>query len=196
MKSTKVKLIVIIAALALSGCSSSRVGLAKTELPEGELLVSIELIEGALSGRPQGRTGFFFYVEDSPGIAGPRLTGYLYINGEIRDLFGGGSGSASVIKSIRAVGLEPFDFMAEVSSTAARLNAEAEARGERFIGPMVLDGAKYEIVVHTPTGPFRLKEWNPGPTINTFAPHNAKIAKLKALLDILALYYGRGKFGV
>lgn len=127
---------------------------------------------------------------------GPLLTGYEYKDGEVRALFGGSSDSARIVQAVRDVGFEPFDFRSEVGATTARLDREAQARGERFMAPMVLDGAEYEITIRTVGGVFVLKELNPGYTIDALAPHSTKIAKLKAVLDILAQYYGRTKFGV
>jgi hypothetical protein len=102
---------------------------------------------------------------------------------------GGGFDSKEVLKAIADVGLEPFDFQKEVEK-------EAEHRGKQYEPFMVLDGAEYEIVVMTDKGKFSLREWDPGYKIDTYAAYSPKIAKLKKVLDILAEYYGRLKFGI
>lgn len=155
--------------------------------PEGVLLASVRLTEGAFSGQTQGNTGHFYYVRDSANGAGSRLTGYRYENGVVRERLGGASASASVVRAIRDVGLEPFDFAAELAATVERHD---------LMLPFTLDGAEYEITIRTSTGVFVLRAWNPGPTIDALAPHSEKIAKLKAVLDLLAQYCGRSQFGV
>jgi hypothetical protein len=154
---------------------------------EREWWGSIRVTEGAFSGPTQGATGYFFHLREMANGGGSRLTGYRYENGVRREDFGGASGSAGVVLAIREVGLEPFDFAAEVADTVAR---------DDLMLPFVLDGAEYEIAIHTSTGVFELRAWNPEPTIHAIAPHSEKIAKLKAVLDLLAQYYGRTRFGV
>ena len=119
-----------------------------------------------------------------------------YKRGERIQIFGGGSDSADTVKALRSVGLRPFDFAGEVKSCAARLEAEAKARGDDFIPPFVLDGTECEIVIVTPDGPFRLQEWNPGFAIDYYASHSPDIAKLKKTLDLLSQYYGHLEFGI
>ena len=41
-----------------------------------------------------------------------------------------------------------------------------------------------------------MREWNPGPLIDFYAPYSEKIAKLKRVIDTLALYIGRKEFGL
>ncbi len=187
-------LVAIACVLLLGGCTTPP--RSASETPVGTFFAEIRLTAGAFFGVEKSRTGFAFYIEENNGIAGPRLTGYRYKRGERIQIFGGGSDSADTVKALRSVGLRPFDFAGEVKSCAARLQAEAKARGEDFIPPFVLDGAEYEIVITSPDGPFRLKEWNPGFAIDYYASHSPDIAKLKKTLDILSQYYGHLEFGI
>jgi len=189
------KIFLIAICLLAAGCSTSIRDVAARP-PSGTLFAEIRLTEGAFSGVEKGRSGFFFYIEEDDGIAGPRLTGYRYVHDSLVGLLGGGSDSRDTVLALRAIGLEPFDYTAEVKSCEARIQAGAKARGEQIMPPFVLDGAEYEIVVVTPNGRFVLKEWNPGASIDYYASHSDKIAKLKAVLDILAKYCGRLEFGI
>jgi len=189
-----VKTVVAIACLLLAGCTTPH--RSSSEEPVGTLFAEIRLTASAFFGVEKSRTGFVFYIEENNGIAGPRLTGYRYSRGERTQVFGGGSDSARTVQALRSVGLRPFDFAAEVKSCAARLEADAKLRGEEFIPPFVLDGAEYEIVVSTPDGLFRLKEWNPGFSIDYYSSRSPDIAKLKKTLDILSLYYGHLELGI
>ncbi len=73
-------------------------------------------------------------------------------------------------------------------------HAKAVARGEADPEPLVFDGAEYEILYNKGETRFKWKAWNPGVTIDFFAPYSPKIAKLKNVVDILALYYGKTSF--
>jgi len=189
-----VKILPFIVCLLTVGCTT--VQRSTREEPIGAFFAEISLTAGAFSGEEKSRTGFAFYIEENDGIAGPRLTGYRFKRGERVQIFGGSSDSASTVAALRQIGLRPFDFAAEVKSCASRLEADAKSRGEEFIPPFVLDGAEYEIVISTPEGPFHLKEWNPGFTIDYYAPHSPAIAKLKKTLDILSQYYGHLEFRI
>jgi hypothetical protein len=178
------------------GCAQPPIGHITARPPQGALFAYVKVTGGLFDGRRKGDTGFFFYVENEPGIAGPVLSGYQYQNGELRDVFGGGSDSEKTVKVIAAVGFEPFDFKSEVELVVDRLTKEAEIRGKSFRRPQVLDGAEYEIRVVTTKGDFVLREWNPGYEIEFFATHSDKIAKLKSVIDLLALDYGHLKFGI
>jgi hypothetical protein len=171
-------------AVAGAGCSVSD---SRNPAPVGEAWASIRVTEGAFTGPTKGATGYFFHVREAANGGDPRLTGSRYENGVRREVFGGASGSAGVVLAIRAVGLEPFDFAAEVADTVARHD---------LMLPFVMDGAQYEITLPTSTWVLVLRAWNPGPTINALAPHSENIAKLKAVLDLLAQSYGRSQFGV
>lgn len=189
-----VKILAVIICLMVAGCTTAQ--RSTREEPAGTFFAEIRLTAGALSGVEKSRTGFAFYIEENDGIAGPRLTGYRYKRGERVQTFGGGSDSADTVRALRFLGLRPFDFSAEVKLCASRLETEAKARGEEFLPPFVLDGAEYEIVIATPDGQFRLKEWNPGFAIDYYSPHSSDIAKLKKTLDALSQYYGHLEFGI
>jgi hypothetical protein len=189
------KTLIIVICLFAAGCSTAKREVV-ARLPLGTLFAEIRLTEGAFFGVEKGRSGFFFYVEEDNGIAGPRLTGYRYKHDSLVGVLGGGSDSRDTVFALRAIGFEPFDYAAEVKSCEARIQAEAKARGEQVFAPFVLDGAEYEIVIVTQTGRFTLREWNPRVSIDYYAQHSEKIAKLKAVLDILAKYYGLLEFGI
>ena len=152
--------------------------------PRGEFFASIKIAERAIGPKPKGITGFVFYRIDVPGVVGPMLEGYQYADGELVDRISSGSVSKRVIEEIHAVSLRPFDFAAAVKASAHRGDT------------IVLDGAKIEIRVMTPSGELRLEQWNPGAIIDDYAPHSPDIGKLKNVLDILALYVGRSRMGL
>ncbi len=198
----RVPAIVLVCAwlVALGGCTGVAEG-RRAPQARGVPLASIRLTKGAFSGESKGRTGFFFFVEQPTGAGEPVLTGYEYRNGGLLDAFGGGSDSTAVLRAIEAVGLEPFDFLAEVERIEKAANGLRE-RPEQLtddqvflMPPFALDGAQYEIVIETKTGRMVLQEWEPGAAIDFYAPHSPRIAKLKAVLDLLARFYGRAKFG-
>lgn len=188
----KTKLFFAVLAIGLlAGCAHLPAGRNESARDRGELFAAIKVTDTAFSGPPKGDTGYFFYVDPDGG-----LTGYWLKNGEVRDVFGGSSDSAATIRSVDAIGLEPFDFAKEVQTVDAQLDREAAARGEKRMIAFVVDGAEYDIAVRTAKGTFHLRKWNPGFDIERLAPHSPKIAKLKAVLDRLAEYFGRTKFGV
>lgn len=152
--------------------------------PNGEFFASIKIAERALGPELKGITGFVFYRVDVPGVVGPMLDGYQYTDGELVDRISLGSASKRVIDEIQTVGLRPFDFAAAVKASPGRGDA------------IVLDGAKIEIRIMTPSGELRLEQWNPGALIDGHAPHSPDIGKLKTVLDILALYVGRSQMGI
>ena len=152
--------------------------------PRGELMVSIKVIGSASGHQLKGKTGWEFYVVDQPGVVGPMLDGFRYKDGELIDYVSAGSVSKEVVDDINAVGLQPFDFTAAVKSAPKHMNT------------LVLDGTNVEIRVMTPSGELRLEQWNPGATIDDYAPYNTDIRKLKSVLDILALYIGRSRMGI
>lgn len=53
------KFLLAIVFLFLFGCSGKHADHDAVQKPEGELLASIKMIEGAFSGRPKGDTGYF-----------------------------------------------------------------------------------------------------------------------------------------
>jgi hypothetical protein len=191
-----------LAGLPLRACGLLFVTLAascaaapRAEPARGNLFASIRITESAFKGPIRDKQGFFFYLHEEPGVAGPMLEGYEFRNGKQVDEFGGGSESAGVIEAIRKAGLTPFDFKREVEEITARLQREATARGESFIGPQARDGAEWEIVIATESGPFTLRAWNPRGAIDQYAQYSKNIAKLKTVLDLLAQYYGQLKLG-
>jgi hypothetical protein len=152
--------------------------------PRGELMASVKVVGNAFGQKPKGKTGWEFYVVNVPGVVGPMLDGFHYQDGELIDYVSAGSVSKDVVDAVNAVGLRPFDFAAAVKSAPKRMDT------------VVLDGTNVEIRVMTPSGELRLQQWNPGTTIDGYAPYSSDIGKLKAVLDILALYIGRSRMGI
>lgn len=152
--------------------------------PRGELMASVKVVGNAFDQKPKGKTGWEFYVVEVPGVAGPMLDGFHYRDGELIDYVSAGSVSKDVLDAVNAVGLRPFDFTAAVKSAPKPMDT------------VVLDGTNVEIRVITPSGELRLQQWNPGAAIDGYAPYSADIGKLKAVLDILALYIGRSSMGI
>jgi hypothetical protein len=180
------RLIMVTLCLLLAGCTGFSFHRVFQDKPNGTLFVSIKKTEDAFSGPVKHDTGYFFYVETGPAGFGPTLTAYHIVDGEIREVEGGGLDSQELMKAIAAVGLGPFDLKKEVQPVVSRLEKEAEQRGELMVPTFALDGAEYEIVIMTDKGRFRLREWNPGVTIDAYAAYSPKIAKLKTVLDLLA----------
>lgn len=189
------KALLALACLVLAGCVGALSSDTK-DSPRGTFFAEITRKQGAFSGAEKHRTGFGFYIEENDRAAGPTLIGYRYERGSRVRVIGGGSASREVVAALRAVGLRPFDFAAEVDACDARFQAAAKSRGEVYFAPYTVDGAEYDIVIATPSGEFSLKRWNPGPAINYYASYSADIAKVKRVLDLLAQYYGRVEFGV
>ncbi len=152
--------------------------------PRGELMVSIKVIGSASAQQLKGKTGWEFYVVEVPGVVGPMLDGFRYKDGELIDYVSSGSVSKDVVDAVNEVGLRPFDFAAAVKSAPKHMDT------------VVVDGTNVEIKVMTPSGELRLQQWNPGATIDGYAPYSTDIGKLKKVLDILALYIGRSQMGI
>ena len=160
------------------------------------LLASMTMTRSASKGPIHRKTGFEFHVVDAAPIGGgPFLEGEEYRDGKLADSFDAGSGAARVIEQIEKIGLAPFDFELEVSSVEARREKEAAQRGEDYLPLGSRDGAEWEIVIVTRSGRFRVRTWNPGASFDAYAGYSENFAKLKAVVDLLALYYGRLKFG-
>ncbi len=104
-------------------------------------------------------------------------------------------GPSKILDQIYAVNFESFDFETELKA-AREIHAQALARGEAVRAPVIADGTEYEISYDVGETHFKMKAWNPGSDIDYFAPYSPKIAKLKKVLDILALYYGTYAFGI
>ncbi len=187
--------IIFILCVLLSSCTLNE----RRDLPDspiGSLLVSIRFLEGAHSGPANGKTGFYFYVEEpAADVMGPFLNGYEFRNGKMVEEFGGGSGSADVIAEIKKLKFEPFDYALEVEAVNARLKREAEKRGEEYVAGGTRDGAIWELIVVTSAGEFRLQDWNIGSEIEYYAQYSNKISKLNSIVNILMLYHGRMYIG-
>jgi hypothetical protein len=155
--------------------------------PSGGLLFSIRTLE-AMTGPIKRDLGYFFYIVDVTKMGDQTssflIPGYQMRDGKVVDRFGGGTAdSEEFLTEIEAVHFEAFDFDAELK------------RVENSHGPqaIVVDGAKYEIrFVHRGID-FKLVAVNPVPSIEGAAKYSPAIAKLKALLDVFALHYGRLK---
>lgn len=175
----------LMAVLIFSGCAKDRPAQER-----GTLLFAMRLTQGAFTGVSKADTGFFFYVPKYGGI-----TGYELKDGKVVSVLGGGSlGSNELRTQLEQLAFEPFDFEAEMHRVDEMLAAQAR-RGDRPPArPMTLDGAEYEIRFVFGAVNFALKRWNPGPEIDYYAAYSPKIAKLKKLIDLFALHYGRTKF--
>lgn len=173
---------IALSAVFAASCASAH-GMPEIK-PRGELMASMKVVGNAFGQVPKGKTGWEFYVVDVPGVVGPMLDGFRYKDGELIDYVSAGSVSKGVVDAVNAVGLRPFDFDAAVKSTAKPMDT------------VVLDGTNVEIRVITPSGELRLQQWNPGATIDGYAPYSADIGKLKKVLDFLALYAGRSQMGM
>jgi len=154
------------------------------------------ITQGAFSGPVKAPTGWVFYVEqDTLPAQGPILRGYRLVNGEIREATLSGTYTAKIIKAIEAIDFEPFDWDSEVVIAQKQLGKTLQ-EGEGVGIPTTRDGAEYEIVVNSKRGRFRMQEWNPNPLIDFYAPYSEKIAKLKRVIDTLAVYMGRRQLGL
>jgi hypothetical protein len=164
---------------------------AKPPEPRGELLASIEFVEGFEPIRK--RTGYWFYAEKAPvDVAGPIITGYEYQNGKLVDEFGGGSEPA-LYEAINKVDLEQFDFEKEVESTTDALAAENDAL---YGGPLVTgvrDGVRCVVTIVTTQGTFRYEGWNPGLVAEDRARFSPKLDKLDRVFDLLRRFYSDAK---
>jgi hypothetical protein len=163
--------------------------------PKGDPFFSIRQTKDG-SGAKLKPTGYFFYtIEVGDEARGPILVVRNLSRGKSRGEIFGGSQSAEIVEQIYAVKFEPFDMDDELKA-AREAHAKAVARGDAGPEPIVLDGAEYEISYNRGETHFKWKAWNPGETIDFFAPYSPKIAKLKNVVDILALYYGKTSFGL
>ena len=153
------------------------------------------MTKSSFNGPIRRKTGFEFHVNASPGVGGPFLEGEEYRDGKLVDSFDAGSSSASVIEAIEKVGLPPFDFDREVSAVVARLEKEAGQRGEDFLVLGSRDSPEWEIVIVTRSGRFSVRNLDAG-SIDVYAEYSENLAKLKTVIDLLAVYYGRLKFGL
>lgn len=158
----------------------------------GHAMLAIRMTEGAFYGKPKKDEGHYFCI-DSHGC----ITGYRVQDGEIADLFGGGSYDSEIfLKRLRAIDFQAFDYPTEIQNVYTREKEKAEKEGEQYIQRFVLDGAEYEITYDFEGVHFLLRAWNPGCDIDFCAERSPRIAKLKALLDLFYEYYGRSKIGL
>jgi hypothetical protein len=171
--------------LALAGCVTE-----PAHRPSETALFSIRLTQGAFTGAEKKDTGFYFFPQEDWGILGEQRRG-----GIVADVFSGGpQKSAELRREIKAIGFEPFDFDAEVRRLDEELAAKAKQEGGEQTVVLWLDGAEYEIRFEFENVHYVLREWNLGSKTDHYAPYSPKIAKLKALMDLFARYYGRAKF--
>ncbi len=182
------RLLAIFLALLISGCASP---ISRREGPHGKLLFSAELVRGAFSGAPAGKTGFFFFQDD--GL----ITCYHFSRGTLTDVTGGGSfQSAEIMRELEKIGFEPFSYEAELEKTVAAMEQEAKRQGKEPTIMMTFDGAEFEIHFDFQGSVFMMRRWNPGTEIDYYAGDSGSIAKLKAVIDIFARSYGRSKFAL
>ncbi|WP_045856816.1 hypothetical protein [Teredinibacter purpureus] len=179
------KISLIIFVLALSGCSC--LSKIEQEEPEGELFISMMMVEGAFSGPIKGKTGFAFYIEQPRNVntIGPFLNGYRYIDGKLVEVFDHGSSARDYIAKIEDLDFKPFDYEVELEKAVKKAQNDYE-----IVVLGVRDGAKWELKINTPYGMFVLNKWNPGGEIEFLAPYNENFSKLNAIIEALANYYG------
>jgi len=171
--------------LALAGCVTEQ-----AHRSSETALFSIRLTRGAFTGAAKKDTGFYFFQQADGGIFGEQRK-----DGIVTDVFGGGSQeSAELRREIKAVGFELFDFDAEVRRVDDELAAKAKQEGREDTIFLTLDGAEYEIRFEFEGVHYVLLERNPGSMTDHYAAYSPRIAKLKALMDLFARYYGRAKF--
>ncbi len=187
-------MLVVLPVLLATGCRSP-IGLEQEA--RGKLLFSIRETRDANDIVPKGINGVYFYIEDQE-LGDFRLrtiTGYRVENGDVVDIIGGGSElSDELRRKVEQVAFVPFDFEAEVRRVDA-LNAARAARdghGETVTTPF-FGGWECEIRFVYGSVDYTLKRRNPLGEINNYAPDSPNIAKLKALVDCFATYYGEVK---
>jgi hypothetical protein len=183
--------LVVLSAL-LPGCRSPRAEVFK---PKGELVASVRITDTAFKRVPKGDCGFFLYLEDLPIYPAQRLLVYYKVrDGRIESSGAFGSTeSQELVKSLDAIGLEPFDCAKEVEESRVKKEAADKARGDDTVTLSPFDGAEYEITIKTKKGLFVYRAWNPGFDIDFYASYSPKIAKLKAYIDTLARAMGRNE---
>ncbi|HEX6638407.1 MAG TPA: hypothetical protein VF033_12190 [Steroidobacteraceae bacterium] len=159
--------------------------------PKGELLASIEMVEG---WKPiERRTGWWFYAERTTGnLIGPRITGYEYRDGKQVDEFGGGS-QPDLFEAIYHAKLQAFDFEKEADIAHDRLSEQAAARDEVPFISRGRDGARFVVTIVTAAGTFKYEGWNPGDRADALAAGSEKIARLKQVFDQLRAFYTDSK---
>ena len=183
--------------MAVAGCAShskKTIGLPD-ELPKGEPLISIMITRGAFRLEQAGADikfvpaksplGWAFYVEH-PDTWRASLGGYRLEGEEIKEYR---AYSSSVLKDIEAIDFEPFELWDEVAIAKARWGETPE--GKDLVRLRTFDGAEYEIIINSKRGRFSMRERNPSEDILFYAPFSEKIAKLKRVIDTLALHMGR-----
>jgi len=178
--------------VALAGCASyskKTIGLPD-ELPEGEPLISIMMTGRALIEAPKSPTGWVFFVH-RPDTQAASLRGFRLVEGKIEEsrVF-----SSRVLKEIEAIDFEPFELGDELALATARWKETPE--GKEWVRLRTFDGAEYEIIINSKRGRFSMREWNPSQDILFYAPYSEKIAKLKRVIDTLALHMGRKQLGL
>ncbi len=153
--------------------------------PRGELMASMKVIgKRRLVISQKARPAGSFMSSTSPAWWGRCLMGSVTRTANSSTMSVPVRCRRHVVDDVNAVGLQPFDFAAAVKSAPKHMDT------------IVLDGTNVEIRVMTPSGELRLEQWNPGATIDDYAPYNTDIGKLKSVLDILALYIGRSRMGI
>jgi hypothetical protein len=162
---------------------------ATPQNPPGELLASIEMIEGSFAPI-KGRTGWWFQRE--PSLAGGySVTGYEYRNGKLVDEFGGGS-EDRLIDALDDIGLKQFDFDAAIESANQVMVSRAKEEAD-LVFPGVRDGARFRVTIATSAGKVVIEAWNPGSTADGLAPFNEDLSRLKRAFDLLRGFYADSK---
>ena len=167
--------------IAFTGCATWQIP------PDGELLFSYRVTEGAFTGVPKHDIGTYFYWDKSSGA----ITGYRARAGKRTVIVRGGSvDSQLLLRKISEIGFEPFDYDQEARNIET-LNREKLRTVTRVI---TVDGASFEIKFVFNGNVFSMTRPNPRHDIDFYALYSPKMAKLKALIDAFAQETGNGIF--
>jgi hypothetical protein len=178
-------ILLLLSVLLTAGCTTNVESEIKSS---GKLLFSIRITQGAFIGVSKEANGLFFYLQDSGEIIGDRMQ-----RGKPTDIIY--YGSAEILQQIEEIGFEPFDFDAELKKVDDAVLEEARHGKKMQMFMRTLDGAEYEIRYVFGDVDYTLRTWNPIQDMESHASRSPKIAKLKALIDLFGLQYGRAKFG-
>jgi hypothetical protein len=167
--------------IVLTGCSTWQ------SRPDGVLLFSYRMTEGAFHGAPKHDIGTYFYWDKSSGT----ITGYRTRGGKRTDLVAAGSvGTQMLLRRISDIGFEPFDYDAEARNIESS-NREKFSQAARIL---TTDGAAFEIKFVFNEVNFSMTRGNPRYEIDFYALHSPKMAKLKAVIDAFAQETGNSIF--
>ncbi|MEY2878982.1 MAG: hypothetical protein RLZZ15_1362 [Verrucomicrobiota bacterium] len=175
----------LLATVVLSACASH----PKREEAKSSLLFSVLMVDNALSGKPNEAFGCHFEMDGDGLIVAKRTRpgGKIHLTKYSSDE------SLALHEAIRAIGFQSFNYGEEVDR-ADTLRWEKGRRDGGALGLHTFDGAEYEIRFQLGAEKHTMRMWNPRQDLSLYAPHSAKIAKLKAVLNLFALHCKRAGF--